>query len=57
MLQKAVLRAFAEVQKQCETRLEKHFAILTHDDIAVSVIQHGTVIRHTAFLSPSAVTA
>lgn len=57
MLQEAALRAFAEVQKHCETRLEKHFAILTHDDIAVAAIQHGTVIRDTAFLSPSAITA
>lgn len=57
MLQEAALRAFAEVQKHCETRLEKHFAILTRDDIAVAAIQHGTVIRDTAFLSPSAITA
>lgn len=55
MLQKAELRVFAEVQKRCETRLEKRFAVLTPDDIAG--IQHGTVIRDSAFISPSAVTA
>lgn len=57
MLQRAELRVFAEVQKHCETGLEKRVAVLTPDDIAVVVIQHGTVIRDSAFISPRAVTA
>jgi len=57
ILQKAVSRAFAEVQKHSETRLQKPFAVLTCDDTAVAVIQHGTVIRDADFLSPHAITA
>lgn len=57
MLQEAALRAFAAVQNHCETRLEKHFAVLTFDDSKVAVTQRGAVTEDTAFLSPGAVSA
>lgn len=57
MLQGNALRAFAAVQNHCETRLEKHFALLVFDGSEVAVTQHGAVTGDTALLSPGAVTA
>lgn len=41
MLQEAALRAFAAGQNHCETRLEKHCAVLAFGDSEVAVASMG----------------